>query len=683
MAFRRGIQVALGGVVVASPAMAQADAPEEAQALAEFERLLKLQVVTASKDPRQIGEAPSIVSVLTARDIQLAGITTVGEALKRIPGFFGIDDFLGDNPGIRGINGGTRAYGRILKVMIDGQPVAFRSDSTYQLGPELIPMEVVERIEVVRGPASALYGANAFLGVVNVITRNEGDNAVLVRGQRLLGHTGAGMEGVAAWTGPKGGGWCAFGLLNQDRSGHELPLTSSIFRTRPPAEVVSRGDEAKPRSLYAKAWWEPSRDLRLEWNAHLSHLDAQAEWLDFGTLSHQNRVALSQGFGRLKADWRPDAVWSVTAFTAFAKGQPAGEEHLFSGSTSSYPRRAFGYKAWDAGLEVRARTLGGLDLVAGADWSEDQEQLINIYTVNRATGVAVLSSRPQGTLRFTNTGLYAQLQARPWKDLGLTANLRWDHHGIYGSSTNLRLAAVSHLGPSVRAKLLFGTSFKAPAAQQLYAQPLFSGETVGNPDLRPEKARTLEAEFRWQATPRLELTANLFRNRVTDKVELVPLGTDQQPRNIGSQRSTGLEGEVNLVWGRHTCYANLSYQRTDDVRKDPFYGELSAPSTLYPGLQSVVRWRVRLPGRVQTEATLRQVGPRRESKSNIERNYLTPYALGGYVLAEVAAIKERGPHRLQAKVQNLLDRRTAEPGARGFDIPGLRRQWTLSYALSF
>src|SRR4030095_16915571 len=92
-----------------------------------------------------------------------------------VPGLYCIDDYVTADCGVRGISGGERGYSKVLKVMIDGQPVSFRADTTSFLGPELVPIDLVERIEVVRGPVSALYGANAFFGAVNVITRRAED----------------------------------------------------------------------------------------------------------------------------------------------------------------------------------------------------------------------------------------------------------------------------------------------------------------------------------------------------------------------------------------------------------------------------------------------------------------------------------------------------------------------------
>src|SRR5690606_24001373 len=95
---------------------------------------------------------------------------SVGDALKHVVGFYLTDDHIMPNVGVRGVSGGLGAESGIIKVMIDGASVAFRSTSGNWLGVELVPLSSVKQIEIIRGPASALYGADAFLGVVNIIT---------------------------------------------------------------------------------------------------------------------------------------------------------------------------------------------------------------------------------------------------------------------------------------------------------------------------------------------------------------------------------------------------------------------------------------------------------------------------------------------------------------------------------
>src|SRR5688572_8795922 len=133
-------------------------------------KLLNVEVSTATKTAESADEAPAVITVVTKEDIRRWGYQSVAEVLDHTVGFYLIDDHILPNAGVRGVSGGLGAESGMIKVMIDGRSVAYRSTSGNWLGVELVPLGSIEQIEIVRGPASALYGADAFLGVVNIIT---------------------------------------------------------------------------------------------------------------------------------------------------------------------------------------------------------------------------------------------------------------------------------------------------------------------------------------------------------------------------------------------------------------------------------------------------------------------------------------------------------------------------------
>src|SRR4051794_38177105 len=137
-----------------------------------LQALLNQTVTTASGGT---GEARSLASAnvyaVSREEIARHGWRSLAQILEAVPGLYVVDDLAVPSVGVRGTTGGLRSGTRIVKIMIDGQAVNFRPDLTAFIGPEFIPLEAIERIEVARGPLSALYGANAFLATVNVITR--------------------------------------------------------------------------------------------------------------------------------------------------------------------------------------------------------------------------------------------------------------------------------------------------------------------------------------------------------------------------------------------------------------------------------------------------------------------------------------------------------------------------------
>ncbi|HKQ68440.1 MAG TPA: TonB-dependent receptor plug domain-containing protein, partial [Polyangiaceae bacterium] len=113
-----------------------------------LEVLLETKVVTATKTARTVEEAPAVVSVVTREDIARWGYQSLSEALQHVVGFYIIDDHAIANAGVRGISGGLFGESSGIKLMIDGHSVAFRPTGGNWLGPELVPLSAVERVEI-------------------------------------------------------------------------------------------------------------------------------------------------------------------------------------------------------------------------------------------------------------------------------------------------------------------------------------------------------------------------------------------------------------------------------------------------------------------------------------------------------------------------------------------------------
>ncbi|MHB8875466.1 MAG: TonB-dependent receptor plug domain-containing protein, partial [Myxococcaceae bacterium] len=239
------VAAALSVLFTSAPARAQADggapaaeSPPALQAIEELDlqELLALPIISSAKVEQSVAQAPAVVTVVTEEEIRSRGYTSLAQVLRVVPGLYDVYDQVTHNVGVRGINGGARAAGNGLKVMIDGEPVDFRPTTGNFFGEELIPIEAVKRVEIIRGPASALYGANAFLGVVNVITRSgaEADGVKLVgRGTLNGSRPGGGGAVVIGASTERLDLLVAASYLRRDRSGLSLPASSPALSTNP------------------------------------------------------------------------------------------------------------------------------------------------------------------------------------------------------------------------------------------------------------------------------------------------------------------------------------------------------------------------------------------------------------------------------------------------------------------
>ena len=196
-------------------------------------KLLNVQVSTATKTAESIDDAPAVITVVTRADIARWGYQTVAEVLQHTVGFYLTDDHILPNVGVRGMTGGLGAESGMIKVMIDGRSVAYRTTSGNWLGVELIPLTSIAQIEIIRGPVSALYGADAFLGVVNIITLNP-DDVKPVTARVALGLTETNPGGRFDVSGGARFGHFDFLLgaagENTDRTGLALPAESPAPR---------------------------------------------------------------------------------------------------------------------------------------------------------------------------------------------------------------------------------------------------------------------------------------------------------------------------------------------------------------------------------------------------------------------------------------------------------------------
>nr|WP_256489569.1 TonB-dependent receptor [Pleionea sp. CnH1-48] len=630
-------------------------------------------------------EAPAVISVITREDIKNWNYRSVADALQQVPGFYGVDDFVSVNFGVRGSNGGLRAYSRNLKVMINGQSVAFRSDSANFLGPELIAMEAVEQIEVVRGPASALYGENAFLGVVNIITRKAED---LWSGDIQVSYGVNSQQATSGWFGYVGEKTrlnAAFMAGKEERNSYQLPTTSPLYSTFVNANnLVSQNDTTRPRNIYFDLKHSFSDVWTIEGMFHRSVLDTFAEFIDFGILSHNNRISLETETARVDALWRYSDQLNFKVSYAHAWGEPGSNERLNFGSAVTFPRRKFAYDAHDIMIEGLYTFSEDTSLIFGFDNTNNNEELIEIFNVDSITGVETLVSQSQGRQKFENKGAYLQFTTYATEAMGVTLNLRVDDHNIYGESTNYRAGLVFSVTDKLSIKALYGTSFKAPAAMQLYAQPLYAGEIFGNPLLQAEEASTSEIELNWSVSETLKLVLNVYNNKIDNRVELIPVGNNSQPQNRGAQTGYGAEGEVHYrIHENHSLAANFAYTDTENSVLDPILGVLVSPSDMYPKLSTQIRWQWQMPQYGSVGISARYASERRATRSNIQFNDSEPYQLEPYTLLDAIYSYEFNSHALSLRMLNVLDEDYEQPGFSGIDVPGRERTLSVSYSFRF
>lgn len=552
---------ALSALAAASLVLWPADASLAAspQPAVEPERLDQV-VVSASLRQQLERDAPATVTVITRRDIQGRPETDVASLLKSVGGVAVVGAGANDlDISLRGMPGDYTL------LLVDGRRVSTRETMNRGTGGVqshfLPPLSAIERIEVVRGPMSSLYGSEAMGGVVNIITRKRASqwSGALRAGVEESRHDEIGpRQALSAWA----GGPVADGRVQLQLWASGLAKGEDDFFAPANGTSGSMGQHDQQQAVVAHVHLDDQQDLRLDLgrqalrqsatpglsladNAPASAITTIRHDRETWGLQHGGAWSWGQTELSLTGERARQRQWSGPATTGI---EPALSQHQ---------------------LEARALWpwAGGQHLTAGWLWQRAQ-----LDGVARQDAVpAGLPANPALLARRSHA-LYAEnetVTAGLWR---LTLGARLDDDAQYGRHLSPRAYLVAPVAPGWTFKGGWATGFKAPMLRQSTpgycmttggAAGAKAGTLCGNPDLQPETSRTLEAGLHWQSgASALSVTAfaNRFRNRVvsfdTGRPDpRVPQRNVYVYDNLATVRLAGLELE-----GRTRLTSSLSME---------------------------------------------------------------------------------------------------------------------------
>jgi outer membrane receptor for ferrienterochelin and colicins len=552
-----------------------------------LEELMNIEVVTASGVKQKISEAPSTMHVITSQQIQERGYEQLDDVLRDMAGV----DFIriyGRAPSFITFRGMQGDENRRMLFMIDGI-VENSVIGDFAIAGPAYSLHNVERIEIIWGPGSALYGANAFSAVINIITK-KGDQAKGFHFQKTVGSYNTSVENV---------------LLGVSKSNIDLTLSSSLYNTDGP-RFSSRDPQYS--NSYVKNAYSFNGSIgyttkKIKTTLGLRAYQTPGGWgeptasptLLLG-LPSQGNLNTGKG-GMLQSDFNGITpsfaeTFSRTAFvqsevtfnpklTLFARVQYretalTDQSYIFlhSPGTNFVAKSPGAYYANRAGSELSANYLPTEHHQFSAG--------IQIYQDNLERGfretVPDKSFDTIGNIPFTN--LHATFKTRTYtiqNNIGaylqyvlnttllnrtnFTFGGRYDHNNVYGKTINPRIAIINRPNNKITFKLLYGTAFRAPTNFELYAAP--TGVRIPNLDLKPEKIQTYEANIIYAPLKILSVQVNLFQNQLSDVIiQDVPLGTGlTQNQNAGSLSIKGFEAKMDIVPSKlYSAFLNFTYQ---------------------------------------------------------------------------------------------------------------------------
>lgn len=644
----------------------------------------KSTVSIATGTAQPLRRAPAVASVITAEDISAMGATDLNEALESIPGFHASKEAQSyqDKFIIRGVGVGAPTNPQIL-ILVNGQNIAnvFINDRSVPFVG--FPLNNIARIEVIRGPGSALYGADAYAGVINIITKTPADTPGTEFGMRFgsqktknlwVQHGGKiGKVDVAAYV----------NVNRTDGIGELITADSatrndSIFGTKTsnaPGPVNNHHEDLDlALDLNYENWrWiviERIRDNIGSGAGYSSALDPDSKFRSerFSSQLNWRNANLAKdwifnvNFTYMNATDRTDKIYLLPPGTRLPTG-------VFKDGALGGPSR------WErqSRISAYANYTGFKNHQVRIGFGYEDMELYKSSTYKNflvsPAGVPI----PQGEFKDYNdiqphilpqrrklNYIYAQDEWQINADWAITAGVRRDHYSDFGTTTNPRLALVWDTTPNLTNKLLYGRAFRAPSFSESYA---INPVANGNPKLGPETISTVEWAGSWQVTNALQLNMNVFKFERKNIIVPIPnlvAGTGSTYANFGNQKGKGLELEMNWDVSRSLrLTTNYSHQKVTDekVNRDVGY----AP---HHHLYARVDWRFANGWNLNTQ--LNWVADR-ERAAGDARPQIADYKTVDVILRSTRLLKQ---WEFTASVKNLFNVDAREPSlAPGLALP--------------
>ena len=547
-----------------------AAAAEEQQIFPEtIEQLMDTEVTTvigASKYQQELADAPASISIVSADDIRKGGYRTLAEVLNSVRGFYISYNRMYNFVGLRGFSP-SGDYGTRILVLVDGHRL---NDSVFEQAPVgsdfPVDIDLIERVEVIRGPNSSLYGTNAFLAVINVITRNGKD----LKGGEFSASGGS----FSTWNGRATGG----GKL---ADGADLLLSAS-YRDSAGRQHLSFPEYASTNNGIAEGLdGENSLDLlgKISWkeiSLLLLHQtrDKSIPTASFWSIFNDPGEKSSDRHTLAGLSYRGHGNWvDLNAQLTYNRYEYVGD----------YPLDNAGVRTLNRDITV-AEWFGN-DLYATKSFSD---HLLTLGLEHRWQFTEQqrnfdVSPTPKTWLDENHTnfvhGYYLQDEYHILSNLILNAGLRFDYYDNYGSALNPRGALIWKPQSATVLRLSYGEAFRAPNAYERYYTDQVG--IKGNLNLRPEKIRTLQLDWDQFIGNNLKTTATAYYSRLDDQLvqQIDPADDKAVFMNQKSLESKGIELQAEGKW-ESGISGRVSYSIQETKRLEGVQTLSNSPVTL-------------------------------------------------------------------------------------------------------
>lgn len=495
-------------------------------------------VVTGTQSATDLRHLPLTVSVVKRNELTQDYRPNLVQTLaEEVPGLmstargvmgYGVSSGGSGGMMLRGLSSGS---GQVM-VLIDGHP-QYSGIYGHSVADSYQSL-MADRVEVLRGPASLLYGSNGMGGVINIVTRQ-----MPIDGVQTQATVGAGCYGTVQAE-----------ASNQVRSGR---FTSTV------AAQYGRSDNHRPHMGFEQygGYLNLGYTLSPHWqaNAQANVLHFNASWP--GTVQQPMREAdqwITRGSASLSVDNHYGRTnGRISVFDNFGRHK-INDGYAAQGGTPQ--SRYFRSKDALAGASVYQTTQlwRGAQVTLGADY---QHIYGHAYYTDRQTGAVIDTPNKQSGLVHNNEwGVYADFRQDLWQWLTLDAGVRYDHHSVTGGEWVPQVGVVARPMSTAEVKLAVGKGFRNPTMRELYLYP------PSNEDLRPERLMNYELSWRQRVlNNRLSYGVNVFYIHADNLIQTV----NRQNVNTGELHNYGLEADltfaINRTWSVTTNHSWLHMKR--------------------------------------------------------------------------------------------------------------------------
>jgi len=524
----------------------------EEEDIKAIEKLLSTKISAVTKYEKISSKVPASVTIITSEDIERYGYRSLIDVFMSVPGFYTSYDRNYDYLGVRGFSRPTDYNNRIM-LLINGHSMIEGMYGSAPIGGDLaIDMESIERIEIVRGPHSALYGTGAMFSVINIVTK-KGNT---LNGFRLAGESGS------------------YGRLKGSA------LFGKKFKNNTDFFISGQWTDIKGQDLYFKEYDDPSTNNGiahdLDWNRNHGFLTTISRG-DFSLLATTMSYKKGVPTAAWGMDFNDDRAYTLDHWSfieaKFDRNLSTGNSFMFRAYYNHYhyegdypsgiiytdlttSNRAGGEAQfrWDFGPNNR--------LIFGAEYQKYIRADYRYWSEE--------STIFDGNFPFHVFSLYLQDEYQIRENLSLNLGVRHDQYSTFGGFTTPRLGMIySPFKPSTF-KLIYGEAFRAPNAYEVnYYDPLSGYKR--SPSLGPEKIRTSEIIWEQKWGGYLFTTMDFYDYRMTHLIDLVidPLDSLIQFQNTGRVKAQGLELALNVRWKNGFWgYASYTFENAKDVLLD-------------------------------------------------------------------------------------------------------------------